>query len=130
MAQYEIPGTGKKLNIPDNLDPLQRERLAGAIKRTYGIDINETTGLGRAKEFAKGIPREAVAAAQNIPIGISALFDMGNDSPKTQILRERQEEWRTEGPFAGDPAYQDLYTTKLGAGLGSFIPYLGAGIAG
>ena len=129
MAQFDLPD-GKKLNIPDNLDPSTREKVASLAKRKYGIDINETTILGRSKEALKAFPREAVAGLQNVPLGLSQLFDIGNDSPTTQRLLKAQEKWRTEGPFAGDPAYQDLYTTKVAGGLGSFLPYLGAGLAG
>ena len=63
MAQYDIPGTDKKLNVPDNLDPITRERLAGAIQRKYGIDINQTTVLGQAAEIPKGILRGAAGLA-------------------------------------------------------------------
>ena len=127
-STYKAPD-GTEYDIPT--DPQKRELFAEAIKYAYpGEDINQTTILGQAKEFAKAIPREAVAGFQRVPIGLSQLFDMGNDSPITKHLLKQQEEWRTEGPFAGDPAYQDLYSTKIGGGLGSFIPFLGAGIAG
>jgi len=127
MSIYETKD-GSKYNIPTDL--AERDYLAKAILAIHGEDINQTTTLGQAKEFAKAIPREAVAGFQRVPIGLSQLFDMGNDSPMTQHFLKQQEEWRTEGVFAGDPAYQDLYSTKIGGGLGSFIPFLGAGIAG
>ena len=127
MSIYKAPD-GTEYNIPT--EPEKRDYFAKAILATYGEDINQTDTLGRIKEFAKAIPREAVGTAQRVPIGLSQLFDMGNDSPMTEHFLKQQEEWRTEGPFAGDPAYQDLYSTKLGAGLGSFIPFVGAGLAG
>jgi hypothetical protein len=127
MSIYETKD-GSKYNIPT--DPAKRDYLAKAILAVHGEDINQTTTLGQIKEFAKAIPRETVSGFQRVPIGLSQLFDMGNDSPMTQHFLKQQEEWRTEGVFAGDPAYQDLYSTKIGGGLGSFIPFLGAGIAG
>ena len=129
MPDFTLPD-GRVLKVPDNISGPDREELAGIIQRQFGVDINQTDTLGRIKEFAKAIPREFVGTAQRVPIGLSQLFDMGNDSPMTEHFLKQQEEWRTEGPFAGDPAYQDLYSTKLGAGLGSLIPTVGLGLAG
>jgi hypothetical protein len=127
MSIYETKD-GKKYNIP--ADPAERDYLAKAILAVHGEDINQTDTLGQIKEFAKAFPREVVGTAQRVPIALSQLFDMGNDSPMTEHFLKQQEEWRTEGPLAGDPAYQDLYSTKIGAGLGSLIPFVGAGLAG
>ena len=127
MSIYKAPD-GTKYNIP--IDPLERDSFARAVQANYGEDINQTTILGRATEFAKAIPREAIAGFQGVPTGIAQLFDIGNDNPMTKSFERQQEEWRTQGPFAGDPAYQDLYSTRLGGGLGSLVPFLGAGLAG
>ena len=127
MSIYKAPD-GTEYNIPT--DPGERDYFAKAVQYAYGEDINQTTILGRATEFAKAIPREAVAGFQQVPVGLAQLFDMGNDNPMTKSFERQQEEWRTQGPFAGDPAYQDLYSTKVGGGLGSLIPFLGAGLAG
>jgi len=127
MSIYEAPD-GTKYNIP--IDPAERDSFARAVQASYGEDINQTTILGRAKEAAKAFPREVVAGFQQVPVGLAQLFDIGNDNPMTKSFERQQEEWRTEGPFAGDPAYQDLYSTKVAGGLGSFVPFLGAGLAG
>ena len=129
MAQYDLPNN-KKLNVPDNLDPALREKLAGAIQRQFGIDINETTVLGQAAETLKGIPRGAVGTALGIPLGAASLFDVGNDSDLVQGLRQYQEFLNTESSLAADPAYRDQWLTKLGEGIGSFAPFLGAGKVG
>ena len=39
MAEYDIGG-GKKIKVPDNLDPETRLQLAEVVKDKYGIDIN------------------------------------------------------------------------------------------
>ena len=44
MAIYDI-GDGKKIKIPDNLDPETRLELAEVVKNKYGIDINQTSAL-------------------------------------------------------------------------------------
>ena len=94
MAQYDIPGTDKKLNVPDNLDPITRERLASAIQRKYGIDINQTTVLGQAAEIPKGILRGAAGLAVDVPLGISALLDVGDDGKITKGLQALKKQIR------------------------------------
>ncbi len=56
MAQYDIGG-GKKIKIPDNLDPETRLQLAEVVKDEYGIDINQTTVLGQVGEIVKEKPK-------------------------------------------------------------------------
>ena len=129
MAEYNIGG-GKKIQIPDNLDPETRLQLAEVVKDKYGIDINQTTVLGQVKEFAKAIPRGAAGLALDVPTGIVGLFDIGNDSNLYKGLEGLQDKLRQDSILAGDPAYADKFSTKLGEGVGSFGPFLGAGLAG
>ena len=129
MAQYDLPNN-KKLNVPDNLDPALREKLAGAIQRQFGVDINETTVLGQAEETLKGIPRGAISLATDAVLGPASLFDIGNDSDFVQGLQQYKDFLNTESSLAADPAYRDKWMTKLGEGLGSFAPFLAAGKLG
>ena len=66
MAQYDLPN-GKVLTVPDDLALEQRQALADAVKKDYGIDINETTILGQAKETLKGVPRGAFSMVADVP---------------------------------------------------------------
>ena len=129
MAQYDIGG-GRTLNVPDNLDPKDRLELAEAIKRDYGIDINQTTALGQAGEFVKAIPRGIASLALDVPTGIVGLFDIGNDSNLYKGLEGLQDRLRQDSALAADPRYADKFSTKLGEGVGSFVPFLGAGMVG
>ena len=52
MAQYDIGG-GKKIKIPDNLDPETRLQLAEVVKDKYNIDINQTTVLEQVGRICK-----------------------------------------------------------------------------
>ena len=117
MAQYDLPNN-QKLNVPDNLDPALREKLAGAIQRQFGVDINETTVLGQAAETLKGIPRGAIGLVADVPLGAASLFDIGNDSDFVQGLRQFKDYLNTESAFSADPAYLDKWLTKLGEGAG------------
>ena len=128
MSIYKAPD-GSEYDIP--VDPVRRQEFAEAIKAIYpGEDIDQTTILGQAEETLKGIPRGAISLAVDIPLGAASLFDIGNDSDFVQGLRQYKDFLNTESSLAADPAYRDKWLTKLGEGLGSFLPFLGAGKIG
>ena len=129
MAEYDIGG-GKKIQIPDNLDPETRLQLAEIVKDKYGIDINQTSVLEQAGEFVKAIPRGIASLALDVPTGIVGLFDIGNDSNLYKGLEGLQQKLREDSALAADPRYADKFSTKLGEGIGSFGPFLGAGMVG
>jgi len=129
MAEYDIGG-GKKIKVPDNLDPETRLQLAEVVKDKYGIDINQTSVLEQAGEFVKAIPRGVASLALDVPTGIVGLFDIGNDSNLYKGLEGLQQRLREDSALAADPRYADKFSTKLGEGIGSFGPFLGAGIVG
>ena len=129
MTEYDIGG-GKKIQIPDNLDAETRLKLAEVIKDEYGIDINQTSALGQAVEFGKAIPRGIASLALDVPTGIVGLFDIGNDSNLYKGLEGLQDRLRQDSRLAADPRYADKFSTKLGEGVGSFVPFLGAGMVG
>jgi hypothetical protein len=128
MSIYKAPD-GSEYDIP--VDPVRRQEFAEAIKAIYpGEDIDQTTILGQAEETLKGIPRGAISLAVDIPLGAASLFDIGNDSDFVQGLKQYKDFLNTESSLAADPAYRDKWMTKLGEGLGSFAPFLGAGKIG
>ena len=129
MEKINLPGD-KVLNLPDDIDPQLRAQIAADIKADFGIDINQTSVLGRAAEIPKAIARGASGLAIDAPLGIAALFDVGDDGKIVKGLQGFKKRIREESPIAATPGYEDLWTTKLGEGLGSFVPFLGAGIAG
>ena len=129
METIKLPND-QVLNLPDDLDPQLRAQIAADVKRDFGIDINQTTVLGRAAEVPKGIARGAIGLAADVPLGIASLFDVGDDGKIVKGLQAFKKKVREDSPIAADPAYQDLWTTKLSEGIGSFVPFLGAGLAG
>ena len=129
MEKINIPRYGV-ISLPDNIDPVERAQIAADIKKDFGIDINQTTILGRAAELPKGIARGAIGLATDVPLGIASVFDVGNDGKIVKGLQGFKKKVREESPLAAEPGYEDLWTTKLSEGLGSFVPFLGAGLAG
>ena len=127
MAIYTDPN-GDRYNIPT--DPEKRKRFVQEVKATFGEDVDQTTILGQVGEFVKAIPRGAAGLALDVPTGIVGLFDIGNDSDLYKGLEGLQDKLRQDSILAGDPAYADKFSTKLGEGVGSFGPFLGAGLAG
>ena len=127
MSIYKAPD-GKKYSIPS--EPNERIQFVADIKEMYGEDLDQTTALGQVGEFAKAIPRGAAGLALDVPTGIVGLFDIGNDSNLYKGLEGLQDKLRQDSILAGDPAYADKFSTKLGEGVGSFGPFLGAGLVG
>jgi len=127
MANFTLPD-GKKIKIPT--DPTERMRLVTAVKNRYGVDLDDTSALDQAGEFLKAIPRGAASLALSVPEGLVALADIGDDSATLKGLRGLQKSLREDSFLAADPLYADKFTTKLGEGIGSFVPFLGAGMAG
>ena len=129
MEKINIPGYGV-ISLPDNIDPVERAQIAADIKKDFGIDINQTTILGRAAELPKGIARGAIGLATDVPLGIASLLDVGDDGKVVKGLQGFKKKVREDSPLAAEPGYEDLWTTKLSEGLGSFVPFLGAGLVG
>ena len=127
MSIYKAPD-GSKYNIPS--DPNERAQFVAAVKEKYGQDIDQTTVLGRAAELPKGIARGAIGLGLDVPLGIASLFDVGDDGKIVKGLQSYKKKVREESPLAAEPGYEDLWTTKLSEGLGSFVPFLGVGLAG
>ena len=129
MEKINIPGYGV-ISLPDNIDPVERAQIAADIKKDFGIDINQTTILGRAAELPKGIARGAIGLATDVPLGIASLLDVGDDGKVVKGLQGFKKKVREDSPLAAEPGYEDLWTTKLSEGIGSFVPFLGAGLVG
>ena len=127
MTQYKAPDD-TVYNIPS--DPNERAQFVAAIKQRYGEDLDPTSALGQIGEFVKAIPRGIAGFALDVPTGIVGLFDIGNDSNLYKGLEGLQDKLRQESPLAADPRYADKFSTKLGEGIGSFGPFLGAGLVG
>ncbi len=127
MSVYKAPD-GSKYNIPT--EPLQRKRFVDAVKNKYGEDLDQTSTLEQAVEFGKAIPRGAASLALDVPTGIVSLFDIGDDSETLKGLRGLEKSLREDSILAADPRYADKFSTKLGEGIGSFVPFLGAAKVG
>lgn len=127
MSIYKDPD-GKKYNIPT--DPLERKRFVDAVKDLHGEDLDKTSALEQAVEFGKAIPRGAASLALSVPTGIVSLFDIGDDSAALKGLQGLEKSLREDSLLAADPRYADKFSTKLGEGIGSFVPFLGAAKVG
>jgi hypothetical protein len=128
MAVFDLPN-GEKLNVPDQY--LGDVDMASNIKDVYGIDINKVAyDLDWLADKPKSIARGAVGLAADVPLGLAGLFDIGDDSAAVKGLQGFKDYLREDSSLASDPKYRNTYGTKLAEGAGSFIPFLGAGLAG
>ncbi len=95
----------------------------------------QTTALGRAGEFAKGVPRgflssfatgaEGLASLADVAtdfVGLENLVDSGDQNELIRLARAGQE--KVDEKLGADPAYRDLWTTKFGDALGSLGSFL------
>ena len=128
MQKIPLPD-GQFLNLPDDLPQGIRDQVAAEAKSVYGIDINDVGLLERVAEFPRSVVRGAAQTLLDVPTGIAALTT-GTDSGLTQGLQSIGETIRTTSPLAADPRIRGDFTTSLGEGFGSFIPFLGAGAVG
>ena len=128
MEKIETPDG--VIEIPDNIDPIKRSELAGAVKRLYNIDINKVSLLDQVVDAPKSIARSVLSTTASVPQGLVGLFDIGNDSELYKGLTGYRDFLREDSIFASDPKLRDKYSTKLAEGFGSFVPFLGAGLAG
>ena len=128
MQKIPLPD-GQFLNLPDDLPQGIRDQVAAEAKSVYGIDINDVSFLERVAEFPRSVVRGAAQTLLDVPTGIAALTT-GTDSGLTQGLQSIGETIRTTSPLAADPRIRGDFTTSLGEGFGSFIPFLGAGAVG
>ena len=129
MAKYQLEN-GQTLNVPDDLDPTKRAQIAEDVKAAYGIDINQSTFLESASDKFKSVARGTIGIPTGGALGLAGLFDMGNDSKLVKDLQEYQDYLREDSSFASDPKFRDNYSTRLAEGAGSFLPFLGVGLAG
>ena len=129
MEKINLPD-GQVINIPDNIDPVKRSELAGAIKRQYDLDIDKVSILDRVVDAPKSVARGAISTVASVPLGLASAFDIGNDSEIVKGLQGYRDYLREDSIFASDPSLRNKYTTKLAEGFGSFGPFLGAGLAG
>ena len=129
MEKIQLPN-GQTLSIPDNISLEDRALLRQQIKARFGHDIDETSILGQAVEIPKGFIRGAANIATDVPLGVASLFDVNNDGAIVGGLRSLKKYIREDSPVGVTPGYEGTFTTKLAEGFGSFVPFLGAGIAG
>ena len=129
MEKIQLPN-GQTLSIPDNISLEDRALLRQQIKVRFGHDIDETSILGQAVEIPKGFIRGAANIATDVPLGVASLFDVNNDGAIVGGLRSLKKYIREDSPVGVTPGYEGTFTTKLAEGFGSFVPFLGAGIAG
>ena len=133
------------VNHPEGASDDQILRYAASM---YGQDPSVSkrpeeeniTLTGRIAETAKAVPRgfasgfltaaeglaELSDAATNF-VGLEGLIDSGDENALISGARRAKE--AVNSALGADRAYQDLWTTKFGEGLGSFATFLTPGAA-
>ena len=104
-------------------DRLRTERLAAA----QPAPTEETTFGGQLAELGKGIIPGAIGLLETAGTGISAL--LATDDQDEYVARKELKKLAgiAKEPFAAAPGYEDSVGRRLGEGLGSTLPFFGAG---
>jgi hypothetical protein len=127
MAQYRLPD-GRILTVPDNAS---REELIGIQNRLSDLypdyyqqhrEEVQTTFGGHLEELVKGVPRGLAGAFISAGEGVSNLLSVGNESGASRYFRDLQKKLN-ESAVGVDQGYEDAFSAKLGAGLGSFAAF-------
>ena len=117
-------------NISDaELARLLRQRFYPQLdqedfNRRIGLKPDRTLG-GYARETLKAIPAGAVNMLESAAIGASALLPEGPEEAARRGIERVAGAARR--PFEADAAYADTMPVKIGAGVGSTLPFLAAG---
>ena len=122
-------GNGKVLTIPSNISPSDRELLQKQISDQYGVDINAMTVLEKSAQLGKDLVQGIGQTTLDVPLGLAGLLDVGNDSQFVKNLQERKKYLAEDSIFANDPRMANSNLSALAQGLGSTVPFLGAGLA-
>jgi len=127
MQRFNLPD-GKYIEIEDNPS---REYVIGLQNflaeqypdyyTPYKEEVDPTV-VGRASEFTKGVAKGLAGGFIGGAEGLVNFFDSGNDSAIGDGLRGMQR-YLNESLLPTEEGYEDLYTTKLGQGLGSFASF-------
>jgi hypothetical protein len=112
-------------------DAERREQNAQRLAAAQQAPVEEgTTFGGQLAEFGKGIIPGAIGLLETSGTGISALLSSLSGDPQDEYVA-RKEIKKIAGiakePFAADPGYEDSVGRRLGEGLGSTLPFFGAG---
>ena len=128
MPIFNLPD-GRQYYAPENPTDEQRLKvfaeLAEMFPEEYGdlLDEYRTVG-GRIAETAKAIPRGLIGSFAGSLQGLAGLLTPGYESEAERDLAAFQSRLNEESILAPDSAYRDLYSTKIGEGLGSVASYL------
>ena len=127
MPKITLPD-GKIIDVPSNLSASDKNLLKQKISQKYSNYTPEEEGVSmldptRYLYAAKNIPKGIINTGIQSATGISSFFDKGNDNPLTQDLQKLGEKFKEKTASPLDAKYGDLFTSKLGSGIGSFATF-------
>lgn len=144
MAVYQITGpdgTVYRITGPENasredviraIEQRRFEARAEEIRKLQELanrppstPPKEPTVAGQTKEFFKGIVPGAIGLAETAGVGISALLP--EDAEKAARAKLKEIATAAKAPFEAEAGYEDTVGRKLGAGLGSTLPFFALG---
>lgn len=119
---------GKTIEIPSDLNRDQINSIKRKIAETYSNYSPQKKDVSyldpaRYAYALRNIPKGVVDTTLTSATGISSFFDAGNDNFITQGLQSLQDDFRKKTEISADKKYGDLFTSKVGSGIGSFATF-------
>lgn len=124
--EAELPD-GRILEFPDGTNPAVIQATVKRVLASSG-PTPETTALGHAKEFVKGVVPGAVGLFETAATGASALLP--EDMEKAAREKIASVAGAAKKPFEAAPGYEEAVSRKFGEALGSTVPFFGLGPLG
>jgi len=115
---------GKTLDVPSNLSPYEKNVLKQKITQKYA-DYNPSVSFADPLRYAyalKNIGKSVIQTGLS-GAGLVSLIDIGNDNPLTRDLQNLEDRFRKATASPLDAKYGDLFTSKVGSGVGSFLTF-------
>ena len=131
MPVYRVQGPDGRIYRVEGPEGATQEQVLAALQEQLArpqeapeTGPNRTLG-GYARETLKAVPAGAIGMLESAAIGASAVLpERAEESVRRGIERAAS---AARSPFQADEAYADTLPVKIGAGVGSTLPFLAAG---
>lgn len=131
MPLYRITAPNGRTYQIEGPEGASDAEVAQAVMAQYpeaGKAAPETTALGHAKEFVKGVVPGAVGLLETAATGASALLP--EDMEKAAREKISSVAGAAKKPFEAAPGYEEAVSRKFGEAIGSTVPFFGLGPLG
>ena len=127
MPKITLPD-GKIIDVPSNLSASDKNLLKQKISQKYAnyTPKGESVSMLDPVRYLYAAKKAVQAPAKTLlgtASGLASLTDAGNNNPLTRDLQKLENRLEQSQASPLDAKYGDLFTSKLGSGVGSFATF-------